>query len=121
MLNTFTTVVNSSTSLSVPVLMMETQGAFSITVGGVSNLPNSTLTYRIVATDTHQNVVGVTGPLTFTTGQTPDWNLNSYLGTFQNGDEAMFHSLGDFSYIKVDGITPSGSVWNVSAAAGYYT
>ncbi len=91
-------------------------GAAAIMVGATSDTKGAKLVFRIIFTDSLQNVQGCTPPVTLVASQSADWGA-LFLASTQDNSEPSFHAVADLAFVKVDSLTPATAKWILGADA----
>lgn len=95
-------------------------GAVGVSLGGMCNVPNSSITFNLIQLDATGTVnQGVSGPYVMSSGLTANWGTQ-FLGVLQDNNEAVWHLFSPQFVIQVVSITPAptgtppvGPVWEI--------
>lgn len=112
------------------VLTVQCDGGSTISVGGVSDTPDSQLDFEIVFVDAAGNNVGETGDITLVAGSTKNWPVETpatlYRGKPKLTGDPSYHCAGVAAFITVSRVTPkpgatpaANSSWTLSAAVSF--
>lgn len=102
----------------------------TISVGCVSDTPESQLDFSIVFADKAGNYVGETGPVTVVAGKAKDWPISTpatlYRGKPQLADEPSYHCAGTTAFVvvlsmsaKPGVVPPVNPTWIITADVAF--